>query len=383
LSIRHQLKRLLFSHRYKNIYKAYNYIISPRCQQETERLLTKKIDDSILLKYIKQTERLHAICLQVHLLPAELPMNLLTLDCSHINAWLSTHTRKFTNLLASQCYTENHLLNTSIIDRFNQIYVKLMTPPNNADECVSLIKYLDYSRLEECFQLRDLAIVSMARIMFLAGHVSFTAEDIRLNSLALTWYEKIQPIYLSTDVYLLNSKETWMKRLRFKTADTKARLHDYSVKLNEFKSRDRFSEAHECCAELQTMTREIQEITSLIRNVNHEEEIFLFEARTDFSLLEEVCDLKNCFDKLWMTAARCIDFEARWMHSPIYKMDPDVFENELHGMYAVCYQLMKVFKTPDFMGPLRATFKLKSKVEGLRSFTRLVQILTNPRKSFN
>jgi len=126
------------------------------------------------------------------------------------------------------------------------------------------------------------------------------------------------------------------------------------------------------------MSREIQEITSLIRNVKHEEEIFVFETTTDFSLLEEVCDLKDLFDKLWMTSSKCIDFEEKWMNSPIYRMDPEMFESELHGMYAVCYQLMKVFKTPDFMGPLRVTFKLKAKIEALKTYTRIVQILTNP-----
>ena len=59
-------------------------------------------------------------------------------------------------------------------------------------------------------------------------------------------------------------------------------------------------------------------------------------------------------------------------------MNPDEFEQSLHNMSGVCYKLTKTFKTPDFMGPLRVTFKLKSKVEELKTNTRIVHILTNP-----
>ena len=58
-------------------------------------------------------------------------------------------------------------------------------------------------------------------------------------------------------------------------------------------------------------------------------------------------------------------------------MDPDEFEQDIHTMWSVSYKLTKIFKTPDFMGPLRVTFKLKAKVESLKGNTRLVQILTN------
>ncbi len=47
-------------------------------------------------------------------------------------------------------------------------------------------------------------------------------------------------------------------------------------------------------------------------------------------------------------------------------------------MWTISYKLTKVFKTPDVLGPLRTTLKLKSKIETLKSNLRLVQVLTNP-----
>ena len=94
--------------------------------------------------------------------------------------------------------------------------------------------------------------------------------------------------------------------------------------------------------------------------------------------MEEIADLKDWYDKLWYTSLKFANFEHRWMNSPIKGMDQDEFEQEIHTMWGISYKLSKIFKPPDFMGPLRVTLKLKSKIESLKTNTRLVQILTNP-----
>ena len=99
---------------------------------------------------------------------------------------------------------------------------------------------------------------------------------------------------------------------------------------------------------------------------------------TDFSALEEIADQKDWYDKLWLTALRFAEFEHKWLHSPVKRMDPDEFESELHAMWAVSYKLTKIFNRPEFKCPLRVTLKLKRKVEELRQSARLIQILTNP-----
>lgn len=81
-------------------------------------------------------------------------MNLIVLDCSRINKWLIDQINMFIDTICMRVYEENSKLNVTIIDSFNKIYLKLLTPPDNADECMDLLKYLDYSRMEESFKLR-------------------------------------------------------------------------------------------------------------------------------------------------------------------------------------------------------------------------------------
>ena len=106
-------------------------------------------------------------------------------------------------------------------------------------------------------------------MLFLSDYITFTDEDYNYNTLALTWYEKIQPIYLQTEVSLFNSKENWIKKLKSRTVRTKTRLQEYHQKLNAFKQNDRFSEAETCVHELEKMTKEINEFHHLvsIRNI--------------------------------------------------------------------------------------------------------------------
>lgn len=95
-------------------------------------------------------------------------------------------------------------------------------------------------------------------------------------------------------------------------------------------------------------------------------------------MMEEIVDLKEWYDRLWYTSHRFIKFESIWMNNPILTMNPEEFDKEIHEMWGISYKLTKIFKTPEFIGPLRVTLKLKSKVEGLKAFSRLIQILTNP-----
>lgn len=101
-------------------------------------------------------------------------------------------------------------------------------------------------------------------MLFLSEFVHFSPDDYNLNAQALTWYEKMQPIYLSSEVTLLNNKEYWIKALSDRITQTKAKLEEYSVKLGAFKTRDRFSEAYACVEDLDKMTQEIQNFHQIV-----------------------------------------------------------------------------------------------------------------------
>ena len=134
------------------MYTAYEYLINPaKCQYDTDRLVSKDIN---MEKYTNQTDRLMEFKRHALLQRVAVPMNLYVLDCSKINAWLTSEANKHIARIAQRVYQDNTSLNRFLIDSFNQIYARLLAPSENADECMSLIKYLDYSRMEESFQLR-------------------------------------------------------------------------------------------------------------------------------------------------------------------------------------------------------------------------------------
>ncbi len=133
-------------------------------------------------------------------------------------------------------------------------------------------------------------------MLFLSQYVQFTQDDFILNSQALTWYERMQPIYLSTEVNLLNNREYWMKALKARIVSTGEKLQEYSFRLGEFKARDRFSEAASCVAALNKMTQEIQGFHQTIKNINHEEELFGFDKVKTY-LQTKTCGMVTSFRK--------------------------------------------------------------------------------------
>ena len=115
-------------------------------------------------------------------------------------------------------------------------------------------------------------MISTARLLFLIDHIELNEDDYRNNALAITWYEKIQPIYLSTDVHLLGSREMWIRKLRTKTKKTIDEISEFNIKLGEFKLKDRFSEAESCVKELVIMAKKIQDFKILVSSfskINH------------------------------------------------------------------------------------------------------------------
>ena len=114
------------------------------------------------------------------------------------------------------------------------------------------------------------------------------------------------------------------------------------------------------------------------KSIKHEEDIFNMDEISEFTVFEQILNLKEIYDKLWMTCLEFIQFERKWMHEPILGMSSDDFEQKVHAMWSTAYKLTKIFKTPDLKGPLRVTLKLKTKSERLKSYMRLIQVLTSP-----
>ena len=68
--------------RYESAYKAYEYILSIKSQEETDLFLIK---DRRLPDFRKKIDYLKALISQIVVMPINVPMNLFLIDCSKLN----------------------------------------------------------------------------------------------------------------------------------------------------------------------------------------------------------------------------------------------------------------------------------------------------------
>jgi len=104
-----------------------------------------------------------------------------------------------------------------------------------------------------------LAYVSGLNVMFLIDYGYFTSEDLKWNNYTFTWYERIQPILLNTEIRLAKEKEFWIMKLREKRGKLSVKLSDCLNRVKEFKLKDKIADAEIIVKEIKGIGIEIEE----------------------------------------------------------------------------------------------------------------------------
>lgn len=63
--------------------------------------------------------------------------------------------------------------------------------------------------------------------------------------------------------------------------------------------------------------------------INHEEKILDIGELSDFSIMQEILNIKDPFDKLWDMAVKFYELHERWMNGPILSVNAEEVEQEV------------------------------------------------------
>lgn len=101
--------------------------------------------------------------------------------------------------------------------------------------------------------------------MFLIENAFFTTEDIRLNNLTFTWYEKIQPIFDAAQIKLLNEKEIWINKLKERRLKINFKLIEYHHQVKELRFKEKLHEAESIVQSLKNLSFDLNEISKEVK----------------------------------------------------------------------------------------------------------------------
>ena len=101
-----------------------------------------------------------------------------------------------------------------------------MRVPNDTDELVELMKYIESVKLKEIQELKEEMSKAKKRLDFLLNYSFMSEEDIKLNGVTFTWPSRILPIFDLCKKRLTQKKVKSQEDLKAKIEQTNADIEE-------------------------------------------------------------------------------------------------------------------------------------------------------------
>ncbi|KAB7496626.1 Dynein heavy chain 3, axonemal [Armadillidium nasatum] len=196
------------------------------------------------------------------------------------------------------------------------------------------------------------------------------------------WPQKIQEDFRLAEVRLSHKRDQKEAALKERVRSFDKTLTVHSKELEDLRSRENFSMKE---IRMETMKRNVDFLDKLshqlhkakteLQAINEEQNLLSWEI-SKFPLLQQILIQKEPFDKLWHTTH---DFHLKyelWYNGPFLKLDADVVNEEVEGMWKTMFRLTKTFS--DQVGSRRVAEYVKEKIEVFRQYVPILQCICNP-----
>ncbi|KAM8971996.1 dynein axonemal heavy chain 3-like [Pelodytes ibericus] len=361
--------------RYSMVYKTFLHLLSPLTEKRLEKLINKDVSLSV---YGREIDSMKKLASDVASLPVFVPMEILLMDCSEINQQMIDHTRQLTNIIINKVATTSAKFNRKICQQYDAIFTKITAIASSTFALVELQDYIDKLRSVELLEIKEKLAVAAANLFFLMDYASLSKEDIILNGNTFSWPERIVPIINSSETRLQREHDGALLKLSRWQKDFTMRLAHVAIEVKEFQKKERMAEASVYMLKLKTISQKIQEFIDERERINQEERLLETEQISAYNQIEDICKVKEPYEKLWSTAVHFTTCYDKWMNGPLLKVNAEEVQEELQNLWKTSYKLTKAFYHPDLHGPLKVATTIKTRLEKFKINMRLVTALCTP-----
>ncbi|RKP18523.1 hypothetical protein ROZALSC1DRAFT_29805 [Rozella allomycis CSF55] len=250
-----------------------------------------------------------------------------------------------------------------------------MKVPSTTEELCELINYLDKNSADETTGLKEEIYRGIKRINFLLNYAQLTEEDIKLNSVTMTWPERIGPIFDLSKKRLVQKKTKAQEEVKIKSQNLEAEVESLLDIVYKFQDCGILSETNEYVKKLRSIEIKIDELSFKIKEINKEEELLEFDL-SPFGKFEEAKEALGPFKLLWDSVSTFQNEYNRWMTSAFIELDAHQIDDQVGNLYKSILKLTKTFK--DLAVPRKVSEQIKNKIEKFKAYIPLITILRSP-----
>ncbi|XP_066246402.1 dynein axonemal heavy chain 3 [Euwallacea similis] len=307
-----------------------------------------------------------------------IPLNMIMLDCSDLNETLYKIIDELQMKIINFFIEENHNLNRSICDLFDEMSQKVSGIPETVAELVALQNYLIECRDATMYNLKEQIKKTAENVSFLMEHAHLSAEDINLNCRVFLWPKDMESV-IELAIQRLNMKRDQAEQaLKNRRIAFDAKLKSNEKILNAFKKKDppllTTEEMEENVQQIENIVARLQEDKLEAEQINEEEQLLDIDP-SPFLNLVKMLTVVDPYDKLWHSVLEFHENYDIWYYGPFAGLDANEITEYVDNMWRTLCKLVKIFS--DNPGARRIAEMVRAKVEKFRQFLPVLQTVCN------
>ncbi|KAH6601980.1 hypothetical protein BASA61_001578 [Batrachochytrium salamandrivorans] len=353
-------------------YDKYKALLNHKAEKRIEDFLREKHD---LEDYEVEIKKLIRLIEDIASSNSAVRFSMIYLECEAIKVELTLKANQLVQKLVDQVADMSRKKNLSICEAYEKISAKAMKIPNDTDELVELMKFVDTAKTKDRIALQDDIHKGKRRLDFLLTYTFMSEDDIKLNGVTFTWPSRIMPIFELSKKRMVQKKTKAQEDLKLKIEATNAELDELFNNTVKFQDYGILSELPEYIKKIKKIESKWAELRDVIHAINAEETLLEWE-NTAFSKHQKSMELLDPYRRLWETVQRFQTDYARWMNGSFHSLQPEEVEESVGTMFGTIFKLTKTFSEQPV--PKKVAESIKVKIEKFKAHLPLISVLRTP-----
>ena len=353
-------------------YEKYKPLLTSKVQKQIQDFLK---NDHSLIEYEAEITQLNQLSSDIFDIPQSLKLPMIYINCLTLKLDLKQKCQRCIDEVVNFVSDHNRQKNISICEQYEKIQLKAMTAPANTEELVDSINFIEAARTKDSITLRDNISKSMKRLDFLLTYATLHEDDYKLNAVTFTWPQRILPILDLARKKSVQKKEKSQEELKAKTQKSTEEAEELLKQIQKFQDIGVIAEVHDHLKRIKSFESKLEEMSTMIHSINHEEELFEWE-KTPFDQFQQATTVLDPYKKLWETVATFQMEHTQWTTGPFTDLQPENVEESVGNMYRTMYKLTKIFDVHPV--PRKVAEGIKGKLEKFKQHFPIISVLRNP-----
>eukprot|EP01047_Picozoa_sp_COSAG01_P001177 COSAG01_NODE_25_length_37050_cov_211.559119_13_plen_3716_part_00 len=370
-------------------YETFHWILNGDAADEAQELLSRPRQ---LADYDEQIKKLRNAVEEVErelMFPGEnqvCPQCLVELHCADLNTDIIDTANGLVDKILELISDELRKSNERITIKFDQIKKDLREEPDDTDQLVAQMTYMDSVKKTELPKLTDNLRANVKTFDFVIGHRFVMPPECRVEaSKAFKAPSELAPLMEHLENKLREDRDRFEEDLKRRvdqhTADTTTFAESVRAAREQgdgtLKARGSPQEKglQDMLDTIEKFRTELDDHTETALELNVEEEQ-LGWVKTNFDAIQEANDVLQPISRLWTCANEFVTEHNGWMTRPFVELRVEPIQEAVDETARVMRSLIKTFK--DFEGPTAVATAVQDRLEKFKEHIPLVEYLCHP-----